>query len=80
MVSVARILSTIDERRQDQIVYFGREVTGTKVTNPKLPWVRVSEKMLRLGIMILIIIIMSYDIQRYVSNDQAYDKLSGNKD
>jgi hypothetical protein len=22
----------------------------------------------------------SYDIQRYASNDQAYDKLSGNKD
>jgi hypothetical protein len=23
---------------------------------------------------------VSYDIERYVSNDQGYDKLSGNKD
>jgi hypothetical protein len=41
----------------------------------KLSWVRVSVKILGLGI-----IIIFCDIQRYVSNDQAYDKLSGNKD
>jgi hypothetical protein len=38
-------------------------------------WVPVPVKILGLGI-----IILSYDIQWYVSNDQVYDKLSGNKD
>jgi hypothetical protein len=38
-------------------------------------WVRVPLKILGLGI----IIFFSYDIQRYVSNDEAYDKLSGKK-
>jgi hypothetical protein len=43
--------------------------------NPeKLSWVRVPVKMLGLGI-----IHFSYFIQRYVSNDQTHDKLSGNK-
>jgi hypothetical protein len=40
----------------------------------KMSWVRVPEKMLGLGI------ICSCDIQRYVSNDQAYDKVSGSED
>jgi hypothetical protein len=40
----------------------------------KLSWVPVPVKLLGLGI------IFSYDIQWYVSNDKAYDKLSGNKD
>jgi hypothetical protein len=34
IVSVARNLSTIEERRQDQSC-FGKEIAGTKVTNPK---------------------------------------------
>jgi hypothetical protein len=33
--SVARKISTIEERRQDIIICFGEEVTGTKVTDPK---------------------------------------------
>jgi hypothetical protein len=37
-----------------------------------LSWVRVPVKKLGLGT------IFSYDIQQYVSNDQAYGKLSGN--
>jgi hypothetical protein len=39
----------------------------------KLSWVRFPVKIV-LGIIIF------YDIQRYVSNDEAYDKLSDNKD
>jgi hypothetical protein len=38
-------------------------------------WVGDPEKMLGLGI-----IIFSYDTQRYVSNDKAYDEHSCNKD
>jgi hypothetical protein len=35
MVSVSRKLSTIEERRQDQVVCFGEGNTGTKATTPK---------------------------------------------
>jgi hypothetical protein len=55
----------IEERRQGKIVCFGKEITVTKVTKP---WVRVPVKM---GFF--------PDIQQYVSNDQAYGKLSGNR-
>jgi hypothetical protein len=41
-----------------------------------LSWVRISVKRLCLGI----IIILSYDIKRYASNDEACDKLSGKED
>jgi hypothetical protein len=74
MVSVARKLSTIAERRQDKSYYFEEEITGTEVTNPKTVLgsslggdVGFTDNFFR-------------DIQRCVSNDQAHDKLSGNKD
>jgi hypothetical protein len=35
IVSVARKLSTIEERRKEQNCFLGEEITGTKVTNPK---------------------------------------------
>jgi hypothetical protein len=35
MVSVARKLSTIEERAKNNIVSFGEEITITKATNPK---------------------------------------------
>jgi hypothetical protein len=35
MVHVARKLNTIEEQGKDQIVHFGKEITGTKVTSPK---------------------------------------------
>jgi hypothetical protein len=49
-------------------------IQDKRLKTRKLPWVRVPVKMLCL------VIIICPDIQRYVSNDQAYDKLSGNKD
>jgi hypothetical protein len=69
MVSVARKLSTI-EWRENRVVCFGEEITGTKVRNPKTalgssPGEGVGFRDNN----------FSYDIQRYVSNDQAYDKL-----
>jgi hypothetical protein len=54
--------------------FFGEEITGTKVTNPKT--VLGSSPGEDVGFRDN----FSYDIQRYVSNDQAYGKLSGNKD
>jgi hypothetical protein len=68
MVSVARELSTIEEQRKEQN-------SELRSQTRKLSWVRVSVKMLGLGIISSI-----YDIQLYVSNDQAYDELSGNED
>jgi hypothetical protein len=35
MFSVARKLSTIEERRLTKVACFGAGITGTKVTNPK---------------------------------------------
>jgi hypothetical protein len=70
-VSIARKLSTIDERRQQNCF---NEVTGTKVTNPET----VLGSSLGEGVGFRDNFF--YDIQLYVSNDQAYDNLSGNKD
>jgi hypothetical protein len=73
VTSVARKLSRKEERRQDERL-FRREYyrdKGHKLQNSR---VRVLVKVLDLEI------IFSYDIQRYASNDQAYGKLSGNKD
>jgi hypothetical protein len=117
MVSVARKLSTIEERRQDQSRLFQREqgkghdlgesVLGSspgedfsvarylstiyvrrerrrklfvsagrlQEQRRELSWILVLVKMLGFGT-----IISSYDIQRYISNDQAYEKLLGSKD
>jgi hypothetical protein len=55
----------------NKIVCFGVENTGAKVTNPKI--VLGSSWVLR-------VIFFSYDIQQSVSIDQAFDKLSCNKD
>jgi hypothetical protein len=70
MVSVARKLSKVEERGKAKVVCFGENVTEKRSETLKLRWVRVPVKLLGLGI------IFSYDIQRYVSNGHAYDKLS----
>jgi hypothetical protein len=54
--------------------FFSDEITGTEVTNPKS--ILVSRPSKDVGFRD----IFSCDIQRYVSNDQAYGKLSGNED
>jgi hypothetical protein len=68
---------------ENKIVRFGEEITGTKLTNPKTVVNstlsedvgfrddddNTNNKIINL-----------YDIQRNVSNYQAYDKLSSNKD
>jgi hypothetical protein len=72
MFFVLRQLSTIEEQKQEQNCLFRRGDYRIKVYNPKLSWVRVPVKMFRNN--------FSYNIQRSVSNDQAYGKLSGNKD
>jgi hypothetical protein len=75
MVPVARKLSTIVERRQDQrpkLFVSARRLQELRPQSRKLSWIRVRVKILGLGIL------SSYDFQRYVSNDQAYGKLSGN--
>jgi hypothetical protein len=76
MVSVARKLSTREERRQAKCNHFDQEITGTKVTNPKtdLSWSLGEDVGHRDNNNFL------YCIQRYVSNDQVYGKLSGNND
>jgi hypothetical protein len=73
MISVARKLSTIEERNQQ--FCFVKEITGAKVTNPKTvlgssPGEDVEFRNNN----------FSYDIQQYVSDDEAYDKLSDDKD
>jgi hypothetical protein len=73
MVSVARKLSTIQERLQSTFVRFCEEITGTNVTNSKTVLGSCPGEDVGLGI------IFFYDIQRYVSNDQACGKLSDNK-
>jgi hypothetical protein len=83
MVSVARKLSMVEERRKEKIVRFGEEITRTEVTSPKTV----------LGSSFCKDVFRNNnnnnnnnnninfsDIQRYVSNHQAYGKLSGNKD
>jgi hypothetical protein len=57
--SVAWKLSTIEERSKEQIDCFGEEITGTKVTNPKLSSVLISTKMLGLGIIIIFFVIFN---------------------
>jgi hypothetical protein len=53
-VSVARKLCMIEEQRKENC--FGEEIIGTKVTYPKISWVRASV-MMGLGIITIIIII-----------------------
>jgi hypothetical protein len=72
MVSVARKLSTIERRKEQNC--FGEEITVTKATNSKSALGSSFGEHVGFG--------DNYkffcDIQRYVSNDQAYGKLSGN--
>jgi hypothetical protein len=75
MISVTRKLSTTDEKRKEQN-YFGEEITGTQVTNPKT----VLGSNLGEDVVFMDNNVFFYDIQRYVSNDHAYGKLSSNKD
>jgi hypothetical protein len=65
-----------DRRSEPEQTYFGGNITGAELQIRKRSWVRVPVKMLGLGIGLTI---FSYDIQRYVSNDQVYDKLLGIK-
>jgi hypothetical protein len=53
----------------------GGEITGTMVTNPKTALGSSPCEDVGFGI-----IICSCGVERYVSNDQAHDKLSDNKD
>jgi hypothetical protein len=72
MISVALKLSMVEEWRNEKNCFVG-EIIGNKVTNPKT----------FLGASLGEDVFMDnffYDIQRYVSNDQACGKLSGNKD
>jgi hypothetical protein len=67
----------IEEQRQDHSCVFRRADYRNKDHNAKkLSWVRVPMKMLGLGVILFCL----YDIQPYVSNDQAYGKFSINKD
>jgi hypothetical protein len=61
------------QQRKEQDLFFSEDITETKVTNSKLPKVQVSVNMLDLGIFL-------YVVKQYILNDQAYNKLSGNKD
>jgi hypothetical protein len=70
-VSVARKLSTIEERCKEQNCL----LQELRSQIQKLSWVRVSVKMLLRDKNIFFC-----DILRYVSNGQVYDNLSGNKD
>jgi hypothetical protein len=72
-VSVARELSTIERRKERNC--FGEEIIGSLVTNPKtvLGFSLGEDVGFRDNNFF-------YYIQGYVSNDQAYGKLSGNKD
>jgi hypothetical protein len=86
VVPVVRKLSTIEERCQDQSCLFRREdfrnkghnpdgekIAGTKVTNP------TSVVGSSLGEDVGFRNKFLCDIQRYISNDQAYYKHSDNK-
>jgi hypothetical protein len=70
-----------DRRMVQRTKFFStRRLQELRTQTRKVSLVRASVKMLVLGIIITIIIINVYDIHRYVSNDQAYGKLLGNKD
>jgi hypothetical protein len=79
---------TKHDRRMAQIIkmfVLARRLQKLSSQTRKLSWVRVSVKMLGLGVMMvmmmtIIIRIILYVIQRYMSNGQACDKLLGNKD
>jgi hypothetical protein len=75
VLPVARKLSTIQERRQDQSCVFRREDYRNRGHNHEKS-VLGSRPGEDFGFRHN----FSYDIQRYVSSDQAYGKLSGNKD
>jgi hypothetical protein len=69
IASVAWKLSTVEGRKE--YFFFGQDITGTKVTNSKsVLGSSFGEDGFRDNNFSFI----------YVSNDQAYDKLSGNKD
>jgi hypothetical protein len=59
---------------RQKLFVLARRLEKRRSQTRNLSWFRVPVKMLGLGI------IFSYDIQRYVSSDQACEKLSGNKD
>jgi hypothetical protein len=69
-----------DRRMAQRTKFLSTRLRELWTQTRKLSWVRASVKMLVLGVIIIIIIINVYDIQRYVSNDQAHGKLLGNKD
>jgi hypothetical protein len=60
--------------RKQKLFVSARRLQEHMSHNQNPSWFRVLVKMLSSGV------IFSYDIQQYVSNDQAYGKLSGNKD
>jgi hypothetical protein len=62
MVCVARKIITIEWRKEQHCVFFGEEITGTKVTKPKIVLGSSFGEDVGLGIG-LIIIIFFYDIQ-----------------
>jgi hypothetical protein len=59
---------------KNKLLCFGEEITGTKVTNSKTVLGSSLGEDVGFGDNFFC------DIQRYVSNDHAYGKLSGNKD
>jgi hypothetical protein len=72
-------LETEDDRRPSpRLKLFFDEITGTDIKNPKT--VLGSSLGDNFCFRNMRIIIIFSDIQRYVSNDQAHGKLSGNKD
>lgn len=74
MVSIGRKLNTVGGTK-NKIVYFDKEIKGTKVTNPK-PALNKSlgeDVGFRDDNFV-------YGIQQFIPNDQDYDNLSGNKD
>jgi hypothetical protein len=78
MVSIARKLSTIEERRQEPNCLFRRGDYRNKGHKPeKLLGSSLGEEGFRYNNNNYYYF---YDIQRYVSNDQACGKLLGNKD
>jgi hypothetical protein len=56
LLSVARKLCTIEERRKEQNYFFGKDITGTS-HKPEKSWVRVPVKM-GLGMMMMMMIII----------------------
>jgi hypothetical protein len=78
IISVARKLSTIEERRKEQYCLFRRGKTVAEVANHKT--ILGSSLGEDVGFRNNSNNNFFYVIQRYVSNDQAYNKLSGNKD